>query len=276
MQALIKETFRRSRELDHAEYSAALAFYVMVSIIPLIVLTVTVFSFAFPLQNVEQEILGDITSLLGQEIAQAVGQLVETERDFNTGGLVAAVWGIGTLVWAASRMFQYVYLAINEAWGVDDDAHADELKEKAQKRGLTVLFALLTGLAIYIISFADTIIRRFFADLIPAGIEVRIGIFILSFLLFAFLFAGLYKVLPDEPINWRDALVGGGVTALLFMVGQVVISLLFESRSITASVGLAGAILLFMTWVYYSTRVFMVGATFTHIYANRDEVRASA
>ena len=269
---LLKKTFERVRNTHHAEYSAALAFYVMVSIIPLIVLTISIFSYFVPAHNLEQQIVTEISSLLGNQLAQAATVLIESEAGFDTSGFLAVLWGVLTLLWGSSRLFEFVYLTVNEAWDVDEEDAADGLKGWARKRFVASLFTFVAGFMIFFLSFADTIIRRLFRGIIPPGIEVRFIIFGLTTLSLAFLFASIYKVLPDETIDWPDALIGGALTSVLFMVGQVAISLLLENRSITASVGLAGAMIIFMTWVYYSARVFMVGAAFTHVYAHRDEV----
>ncbi len=135
---------------------------------------------------------------------------------------------------------------------------------------MTLVF--VTGIVVFVITSADTVLFRLWPAIAPdfqGGLTYELIRFGGSIVLLTALFAAVYKILPDAEIEWNDVVVGSLVTAVLFTLGQALISQLLQARAVTRAVGAAGTLLLLLFWMYYSARVFLWGAMFTSVYAQR-------
>jgi membrane protein len=269
---LIKQTGKRWTTTATTEHSAALAFYAAVSLTPLLVFTLAILSRLFPGQNVEQQVIAELSGLLGQQLTQAITSLVEAEEGFNTTGWLSIVVGVASLLWGSSRVFRQIQRSLNDAWNVERDKDTNAVVDYARKRLLTMTLVFITGLVVFVITSADTVIFRLWPAVAPdfqGGLTFEVIRFAGSIVLLTGLFAAMYKILPDAEIEWRDVLVGAFVTAVLFTLGQILISAVLQARAVTRAVGAAGTLLLLLFWMYYSSRVFLWGAMFTSVYADR-------
>lgn len=271
---LIKETGKRWTTTATTEHSAALAFYAAVSLTPLLVFTLAILSRLFPGQNVEQQVITELSGLLGEQLTQAVTSLVEAEEGFNTTGLISIVVGVASLLWGSSRVFRQIQRSLNDAWNVERDRDTHFVVDYARKRLLTVALVLVSGLVVFIITSADAVLFRLWPAVAPnlrGGFGFQVMSFLGSIVLLTGLFAAVYKILPDAEIRWKDVMVGSLVTAVLFALGQTLISAVLQARAVTRAVGAAGTLLLLLFWMYYSSRVFLWGAMFTSVYSERHD-----
>jgi membrane protein len=168
-------------------------------------------------------------------------------------------------------VFSEMQSALNAVWRAQPQGTAVSRLVRARLLGLGLVGALgFLLLASLVISAALTALGHWIDGIVPAAaLLLQILTFLVSFGLLAAIFAGIYKVLPDRQLAWRDVLVGAVVTAFLFDVGKSLIGLYLGSSSMASSYGAAGGLMILLVWVYYSSQIFLLGAEFTKVYATR-------
>jgi membrane protein len=184
---------------------------------------------------------------------------------------MATVVGMITLLATASGVFGEMQSALNAIWKAKPAGTTVSrlIRARAASLGLvaTLGFLLLVSL---VVSAGLTAFGNYLNAILPFGkliLSVLNGV--ISVLLTAVLFAAIYKVLPDRRIAWRDVLIGAVVTAILFTIGKSLIGWYIGSSAVASSFGAAGALIVLLLWIYYSALIFLFGAEFTKIYANR-------
>jgi membrane protein len=272
--SLLKQTFLSWNDHEAARLAAALSFYALLSLAPLIILVVAVASFLFGKTGAQEAIVRQFAAMLGVDGARAVATVIEHGR--NPTGLVASLLGALTLLVGASGVFGELQAALNRIWDVpavpQDLVHA-MIRARLLSFGLalSVGFLLLVSL---IVSAALAALGVYFGALLP--LEARLLWllnFAVSFAGIALLFALLFKYVPDAPVAWRDVWTGALATALLFTVGKALIGLYLGTAAVGSAYGAAGSLIVVIVWVYYSAMIFLFGAEFTHARAARRRAR---
>jgi membrane protein len=243
----------------------------LLSIAPLVVLSVAVAGLAFGEQAARGEIAREIASVVGPSGAQVI-QAVILNAKAPTAGIASSLVGLGVLLFGASGVFTELQSALNTIWGV-------RAKPGRGLRGvvrdrffsfamvLTVALLLLVSL---IVSAALAAMGRFFEQYLPGGETLwQITGFVVSVLIGALLFALVFKVVPDAEIAWSDVVVGAIVTSLLFTAGKFALGVYIGRSSVTSSYGAAGSLVALVVWVYYSSQIVFLGAEFTRVYSRR-------
>jgi membrane protein len=190
-------------------------------------------------------------------------------------GIVATILGIGTLIVTASGVFGQMQSALNLIWKAEPTAGLSRLvRARAASLGLVAALGFLLMVSL-VVSAALSTLDTYLNGILPgAHILLQAVNFILSVVLIGVLFAAIYKVLPDTQIAWRDVAVGALVTSLLFTIGKSLIGLYLGHSNIASSYGGAGAFVIVLLWIYYSAQIFLLGAEFTHVYAEAHGSRA--
>ncbi|MEO8343933.1 MAG: YihY/virulence factor BrkB family protein [Gallionella sp.] len=259
--------------IDHRASSkgAALAFYTLFSITPILVLAIAVAGYVFGVDAARGEIVAQMQGMIGPNGAQAIQALLVAARD-PTSGLVATIVASVLLLLGATSVFAELKGSLDELWGI----------EKSDKSGLSVLlrthllsFGMVLALAFLLLvslvfSAALTLLEQRAGGMLgnAGGILAAISSMI-SFGVIACMFAIIYKTLPDAPLTWRDVWVGAAVTAGLFSGGKYLIGLYLGNSGVASSFGAAGSLIALLLWVYYSAQIFFMGAEFTRHYAER-------
>lgn len=265
---LLTQSFSDWSEDCALRFAAALAYYAVFSLTPLIIIAIAVAGLIFGEEAARGQIFHQIKWLLGEKGAAEIQSLLQVASD-KPKSLLATVIGIGTLLIGACGVFAQLKDALNAIWGV-------ALKPGYGIRGmakdyllsfsmvLAVGFLLIVSL---LISAVMQAINNYMTGLVPlpAFVGPLAGLF--SIVLLTVLFALIFKILPDAQIGWRDVWIGAAVTALLFTIGKSLIGLYLGTSSIASSFGAAGALILILVWIYYSTTIFLLGAEFTKVYA---------
>jgi membrane protein len=270
---IIKETFNEFLDNKVMKLSAALAYYTIFSIPALLIIIIWVSDIFYGKQAVEGGVYGQIAGFVGKDAAL---QIQETIRNatLSSGSNFAAIVGIGTLIIGATGVFTEMQDSINQIWHLK----ARPYKGKGWLRliinrllsfsmVITLGFLLLVSLVINgVMDIFLTKLALKFPDL--QVYVVYIFNIIFTFLITAFLFGVIFKILPDARIKWKDIRAGAFTTAILFMAGRFLISYYLGHNSrMTSAYGAAGSLLVILLWVYYSSIILYFGAVFTRVYA---------
>lgn len=257
-------------------FAAALAYYTVFSLAPLLVLGVAIAGRVLRESNVQELILQYADESLGPEIAGLVSQLLEgATRD--TSGVLATVLSTLILLWGATGVFNHLKRALNTIWGVEPELPTGlhGVVYFIKTRGLAALMVLGVGFLFVaafvlntVLSTLDQFLIKWFPDL-ALHIDNSLIDFMLSWVVPAIAFAIIFKALPDAKVRWRDVWLGAVVTAVLFALGNYGISIYLSFSSAASAYGAAGSLIVMLLWIYYSAQIFFYGAEFTQIFANR-------
>jgi membrane protein len=258
---------------DVPTLSAAIAYYTVFSLPPLLVVVVAVAGAIFGAQAVEQAIVGQVESAIGPGAADEVGTMIEQRQGSLAGGLGAQLAGIAALLFGATGAFAQLQKALNRAWEVEETSGGGVVGVVLKRMLsfgmiLAIAFLLLVSLAVSAaISAVGSAAAEAVGGMPPVlmqalNLAVSVGVITL-------LFALMFKVLPDAEVAWRDVWVGALVTALLFTVGKTLIGLYLGTANPGSAFGAAGSLALILVWVYYSSLIVLVGAEFTQVWARR-------
>jgi len=253
---------------------AAIAFYTMFSLAPMLVIVVAVAGFVFGREAAEGALFGEIAKLVGPESAGAVQAMLRSASSARS-GIIATLIGIGTLIATATAVFSELQAALNLIWKVPATGNLGVAHFlKSRLLGLCVIlvigFLLLVSL---VISTALTALSGYIDRSLPNfSIILYLVHYALSFSFTTVLFAAIFKILPDHAVEWRDVWLGAALTALLFSLGKHLISLYIGSSNMASTYGAAGALIIVFVWVYYSGQIFLFGAEFAKAYGDQRRI----
>ena len=268
---IIRDSFQFFTEGRAMKLSAALAYHTIFSLPGLIIVIIWVTDLFWGQQAVEGTVYGQITALVGSD---AAAQIQETIRNatLSNEGQFATIIGIATLVWGSTQVFSEIQDSVNVIW---------QLKAKPRGRGIlkfvlnrllsfsmVISLGFLMLVSLLINGLMDAFINqltRVFPD--TEVVVVYLFNFLLSFLVVAFLFGLIFKVLPDAKIGWKHVRAGAIATAVLFMLGKFVIGYYLGHSRLSSAYGAAGSVIVILLWVYYSSVILYFGASFTRAYA---------
>lgn len=267
--AIAKETLNDWLDDDASRLAASLAFYTLLSLAPVIVISVAVAGLAFGPEAARGQIAGELGAIVGTDAAKGVETVVANAKSPASGSLATLV-GIVTLFVGASGVFGELQSALNTIWEVKTKPGRGvwgAIKDRffSFTMVLGVAFLLLVSL---VLSAMLSAVGRSFTGLLPGGEAVWQAVnFVFSLAMVTGLFALIYKVVPDAEIRWSDVWPGAAVTALLFTVGKSLLGIYLGKASVGSAYGAAGSIVVLVVWVYYSAQILFLGAEFTQVYA---------
>jgi membrane protein len=279
MWKLLKETFQEWNEDKAPRLAAALAYYTIFSIAPLLVLVIAITGFIVGSNTtIRDQVITQVQGLVGQQGANAISQLIQqTGQPRN--GILASVIGIVTLLFGATGLFGQLQGALNTIWDVQPKPGrgiGGVVKDRFLSFTLVLglCFLLLVSL---VISAALSILNGYFSSLLGgAGILAQVINFIISTAVITLIFAMIFKILPDVEIRWGDVWIGAVVTALLFSIGKGALGLYLGRSAAASAYGAAGSLVVLLLWVYYSAQILFLGAEFTQVYARRAGSRVAS
>jgi membrane protein len=265
----LKETVLAFIDDEALSRGAAIAFYTVTSIAPVLLIVIAIAGLVFGRDAAENAIIEQLSGLMGQQTAEVLQAAVANAAS-KTSGIWATLIGIATLIVTASGVFGEMQTALNVIWKAEPKGTTVSrlIRARAASLGLVVVLGFLLMVSL-VVSTALTAFGDYLNAILPFGkIILTVLNGVLSILLISFLFAAIYKVLPDRDLQWRDVAVGAVATATLFTIGKSLISWYIGSSAVASSFGAAGALIVLLLWVYYSAQIFLLGAEFTKIYAN--------
>lgn len=272
---LLKDSVYGFIEDEALTRGAAIAFYTITSIGPVLFIVIAIAGLFFGRKAATGAISDQLTGLLGQQSADLLQNAIQNAAGKQS-SVLATGFGITMLIVTASGVFTEMQQALNVIWRAhpQDDALTSLLRARALSLSLIAALGFLLLVSL-VVSAMLAALGGYLDTQIPYGhLMLQAVNFLVSFTLIAALFAAIYKVLPDRRIEWRDVFVGAVVTALLFTIGKSLIGLYLGSSSIASSYGAAGGLIIALLWVYYSAQIFLLGAEFTKAYAYHHGSRA--
>lgn len=250
---------------------AAIAFYTVFSIAPLLIIIIAVAGFIWGEDAVRGEVIRQLGGMVGQEGADSVQSMIRS-ADKPTQGITATIVSVVILMVGATRVFTELQSALDRIWKVPAVQRQAGWWRMLRARLLSLGLVLGMGfllLVSLVVSAGLAVLGQLTTGLFPGWEVVMHGLnALVSLTISTVLFAAIFKYLPQATIAWRDVLTGAVVTAVLFEVGKVLIGLYVGKSSTVSSLTAAGSVVVVLIWVYYAAQVFLLGAEFTWFYAN--------
>ncbi|WP_192822515.1 YihY/virulence factor BrkB family protein [Rufibacter sp. LB8] len=269
---VIKETWLDFLDNNSFQKGAALAYYTVFALPPILIIMINVAGAFFGREAVRGQVYSELREVLGNQGALDVQQMVESinkSADFNLATLI----GVFVLLVGATGVFVSLQESLNQIWGVKPKPRNEYVKLLIDRllsfaMILAIVFLLLVSLMVHTALVAVT---TFLSDRVdPSVLEIMSLInLVVSTAVVTFLFALIFKFLPDAKIRWSDVWVGSLVTALLFNLGKTLIGIYLGNSDIGGIYGAAGSIIVLLTWVFYTSQIIFYGAQFTLVYARR-------
>jgi membrane protein len=268
---LLRETVQEWQKDNCLRLGAALSFYTLLSLAPLLVVTIALVALVFGERMAHGEVMGRVETLLGADTAKTVREMVERASEPRS-GVVATLVGLGMSALGASGVFGQLQRALNDIWDVKPKPGRGlrgMLRDRAGTFSMLLLVAFLLLVSLGAGAALTALSERIAALFPGAAAASRAADVLISLLVTSALFALLFKVLPDTEIRWSDVLVGALFTAILFGVGRLGIAYYLGRTSGTSVYGAAGSLVALLLWIYYSSQLLFLGAEFTQVYARR-------
>lgn len=278
---VLKDALRRY-EAHGDLLAAAIAFYALLSFAPVLVILVTMLSAFYEPEHMRQRLSERLTELTNADLAGFVVRVMDA-AELTTTGTLTALLATGMLLWASTRLFVQVQEALNLMWGVAPprtESAREALRDLVQRRLLSFgvllgcgVILMLTLLVQTVFSAVAGVLARLLSSLVDVS-QISIAMLsvqqlVVSLFLLSMVFALIYRVLPDARIQFRAALVGAVLTALLVQLGTWLLGLYLTRIAPGWLYGAVGTIAAFMLWTYYLAHVFLIGAAFTRAWAGR-------
>lgn len=269
--SLVKETFKDFMTDKAMRLSAALAYYSVFSLAPLLIIAISIAGAIYGEDAARGAIEVELTESIGKKAAATVQDMVSSAYKDGSSWIMTLV-GIVILLITASGVFAQLKDALNTVWDIETKPGRgiigfiiDRLLSLSMV--LVIGFLLLISL---IASTASAAAIKFIGNALPVPhFIIQGGTFIVSIVLVTLLFAMIFKILPDAEIQWGDVWKGAFLTAVLFAIGKMVLGIYLGREGAASPYGAAGALILLLSWVYFSANILLLGAEFTQVYARR-------
>ena len=267
--SLASKTASEWNRHDAPRLGAALAFYTVLSIAPLVVVTIAVAGMAFGDEAARGQIAYQIRDIVGGAGARVIQEILKSARHAES-GILATIAGAFTLLVGASAVFRELRSSMNRIWDVPE---ATSFTLRGTIRAYLGSFAMVLAVGfLLLVSLILTTAIEIFVNVVSTRLPempfaIQVFNFIVSFMVVTLLFALIYKFVPDTRVRWRNVWHGAIVTAILFTIGKSALALYIAKAGVGSAYGAAGSIVALLVWVYYSAQIFFLGAEFTHIYA---------
>ncbi len=253
-----------------ASMGAALAFYTLFSIAPLLLIVISVAGLVFGAEAARGEIFGQLSGMLGDDSAKAVESMLEAVNQPGA-GIVATLVGIGALVIGATTVFAELQDAMDRIWRAPTRPKGGLwalLRARLLSLGMVMGIGFLLMVSLVASAGLSALGKWWGPWFGEQAFLAQILNVVVSFAMVTVMFAMIYKVIPRVKIAWRDVWVGAALTALLFTVGKILIGAYIGRSGVASPFGAAGALVVLLLWVYYSAQIFLLGAEFTWVYSH--------
>lgn len=269
--SLLKETSSKWNKDNVLSLSAALSYYTVFSLAPLLVLATAVAGLVLGDEAIRGELSAYLQGFLGQESADAIEGFVANARK-PASGIVATVTGTIALILGATGVFTELKTSLNKIWDAEPQASVgvkDLFKDRLLSFGMVVSIGFLL-LVSMMVNAALSAASKYFSGYFPIPpVFLQWGYSLVSLGVVTVLFGMMYKFLPDKTIEWRDVWVGAVITAVLFTVGRVLIGIYLGKAGVANVFGASGSVVLILAWTYYSSVIVFFGAELTQVYSQR-------
>jgi membrane protein len=268
---LFKETASQWSDDKAPQLGAALAYYTVFSLAPLMLLLMSVFSLWVDKNHIQSSIKEQVAQFAGGSSADVVGDIVESTAKRQQSGVIATVIGVAIALFGASGVFGQLQDSLNTIWGVKAKPG---LGIAGYLKARFVSFAMVGGVCfMLLVSLTVTVLIKGLSDHLDrampgATVLSTILSILLNLVVITALFAMIFKFLPDARIAWSDVWIGAALTTVFFIIGKWALGLYLGSGSAGSAYGAVGSLITTLVWVYYSAQIMLFGAEFTQVYAN--------
>lgn len=271
--SLIKDSFNEFMNDNGLKLAAALSYYTVFSLAPMLLVIISVVSFFYGKEAFTGELFGQISGLVGKDAAAQLQEIIKNAEVSNK-STVAATVGVVTLLIGATGVFAEIQDSINYIWSIKSKPKKSwlaYLKNRLLSFSviLTLGFLLIVSLGVNTaIDLLSSRLERYFSEvsvIIFTGLNIALVLIVLTAL-----FTAIFKVLPDGHVRWKECMIGAAFTAVMFAIGKFGISLYLGQQDLGATYGASASIVILLTWVYYSSIILYFGAEFTKVYAQKD------
>lgn len=264
-----KETFSEWSEDKAPKLAAALAYYTVFSIAPLLIILIGIASLVLGEEAARGQLVVQISGLVGKQGAEAIQTAIQNGAR-QGGGVLATIIGFVTLTIGATGVFGELQDSLNQIWDVPPKPSGG-IKGIIKTRFLSFTMILGVGFLLMVSLAVSTIIAgltKFMGNAFP-GLDAlwQIGQLVVSLGFSTALFAMIFRILPDLKIPWRDVIPGALLTAILFEIGKLVIGLYLGQSAVASTFGAAGSLAIILLWVYFVAQILFFGAEFTQVYS---------
>jgi len=266
----LREVAREWRDDDALIQGAALAYYALFAMAPLLVLIIAVAGLVLGRTAAQGRLVEQMQDLMGPQGAHMVEGMIEHVSS-PASGIAATLGSLATILLGASGVVGQLRTSLNRIWGV----RATQGGVRGMMRQRLAALGLIVGIGVLMLvsvtlSAVLSAVREVLATHVPLLSRLLPAAnFALSFLLATALFGMIYRVLPDVDLGWGDVILGAAVTALLFTIGKSLVGLYLGRAGVTSVYGAAGTLVFVLLWVYYSAQILLLGAEFTEVYSRR-------
>jgi membrane protein len=274
---IIKATIREFLDDEAPRLAAALSYYTVFSLPPILILILWMMGVFMDIDTVADRIVDQAEGALGQDGAQQIQTMIRGTADFD-GGAIATTLSLLALAFGATGAFFQLQAALNKAWGVAPDPDAG-IKTFVVKRALS--FAMVIGIALLLLvslvisavlgragDEVAALLPGFLSGPMLTALDVALSLAVITVL-----FAAVFKVLPDATIRWRDVGLGALVTAVLFVALRHLFGVFLSMADPGSAFGAAGSLAVILVWIYFSAMVLFLGAEFTQVWARQHGAR---
>jgi membrane protein len=273
---LIRRTVSAWQDDYAPSMGAAISYYTIFSIAPMLVIVVAVAGLVWGQEAVQGEISGQLTGLVGAQAAEAIQSMLQAAHH-PAQGLLAGAISVVALVVGATTVFAELQSALDRIWRVPAAQKISgvwaTLRTRLLSFGIVLALAFLLSTSL-VASAAVSALGAWANGMLPAWqVWIEVLNVVVSLALSSVLFAAIFKLMPNAHVAWSDVWIGAGVTAVLFQIGKVLISVYIGKAGTASAFGAAGSLAVLLLWVYYAAQIFLLGAEFTWVYANEQGSR---
>lgn len=266
---LLKLTWEEWTDDNGASLSAALSYYTVFSLAPILVIAVAVAGLFFGEEAARGQLVGQIRGMVGEQGAELTQTMIANASE-PAKGTLATILGVLTLLFGATGAFSEMQASLNHIWDLPK-RKSSGMWNWISTRFISFTLVLGTGFLLLVSLILSAVFAAMTELFGRVGVDLEVWgqliNFVLSFVLTGVLFALIYRILPDVDIAWRDVWVGAFVTAALFSVGKLLIGIYLGNAGTASTYGAAGSLVVVMLWVYYSAQILFLGAEFTQVYS---------
>jgi membrane protein len=268
----LKTTINEWVEAEPFQLAAALSYYTLFSLAPLLLIAIGVAGFVFGREAAQNQIVETLQGMIGQDSAQSVQEMIQASNEKPKTGMISTIIGFVALLFGAGGVVGQLQTSLNKIWEVTPKPGQGIWGFLRQRffsfaMVLAIGFLLLVSLVVTaVLSSFTGMLSSFLGDATFVAHAIDI---LVSFGFVTLLFALIYKYVPDVEIQWRDVWVGAALTSILFTIGKYLIGLYIGTSGVGSTFGAAGSLITILVWVYYSSLIFFLGAEFTRVYATQ-------
>ena len=268
----LKTTINEWVEAEPFQLAAALSYYTLFSLAPLLLIAIGVAGIVFGREAAQNQIVETLQGMIGQDSARTVQEMIQASNEKPKTGMLSTVIGFVALLFGAGGVVGQLQTSLNKMWEVTPKPGQGIWGFLRQRffsfaMVLAIGFLLLVSLVVTAVLSSFTVMLSSFlgdATFVAHAVDILI-----SFGFVTLLFALIYKYVPDVEIEWRDVWIGAALTSILFTVGKYLIGLYIGTSGVSSTFGAAGSLITILVWVYYSSLIFFLGAEFTRVYATQ-------